>query len=76
MDSSLFVRYNVPSKSNKQKNFKKFFVLFVGISKVTDEKRRIRSRSGTGSESRSVPKSGSGLNHFGSPTLSEPTPEN
>ncbi len=33
---------NVPSKSNKQKKTEKKKEFFVGISKVTDEKSRIR----------------------------------
>jgi hypothetical protein len=36
---------NVPSKSNKQKKLRKKKLFFVGVSKVPDEKSRIRSRS-------------------------------
>jgi hypothetical protein len=41
---------NVPSKSNKQKKDRKK-LFFVGVVKVTDEKRRIRIRSESGSVS-------------------------
>jgi hypothetical protein len=37
---------NVPSKRNKQKNFKKKNLFSVGILKVNDENSRIRSESG------------------------------
>jgi hypothetical protein len=35
---------NVPLKSIKLKNFENYFILFIGILKVTEEKSRIRSR--------------------------------
>ncbi len=40
---SLQIDVNVPTKSNKQKNFKKI-IIFGGVLKVTDKDSRIRSR--------------------------------
>jgi hypothetical protein len=51
---------NVPSKSNKQKNFEEKKQFFVAILKATDKKSRIRIRKSvvriSGSGSGSVPK--------------------